>query len=113
MKSKVAVVFAFALATLWTTACDRNPETPKIDSPAADAAPAGDRSVALPQNSVPPSDASIPPPVGAAGTQGSGDANSPTQANPAELQKSQEQAQMPMSGQVNNHSVPETGGQPK
>lgn len=113
MKSKVVVAFACALSMVLTAACNRTPETPKVESTAGGTStPTGDRSVALPQSSVPPSDASIPPPASAS-TQGSGDANSATQANPAELQKSQEQANMPMSGQVNNHSVPETGGPPK
>lgn len=105
-----------AAALVLLAACNKAPE-PKTSTadptpgstPAVSAPPGG--SVALPASRVPPSDAAIPPsaPSGA----GSGDANSPTQANPSALQKPQEQSGMPNSGQVNNHSVPETTGTAK
>lgn len=109
MKSNGTVVLAILLSAVMTAACNKTPETPKIEAPAAVVPATSDKSVAAPPSATPPSDASIP--AATASTQGSGNANSATQANPAELQKSQEQAAMPMSGQVNNHSVPETGGQ--
>ena len=108
------------LALVMLSACQKAPE-PKTSgadptsgsSPATSPASPGG-SVALPAEKTPPSDAAIPPapPVPpTAQTKGeSGDANSPTQANPSALQKQQEQGAMPQSGQVNNHSVPETTG---
>ncbi|KRB94048.1 hypothetical protein ASE07_00430 [Noviherbaspirillum sp. Root189] len=66
------------------------------------------KSVALPPNQMPASDAAIPPKV--ANAPNSGDANTPTQANPAALSKGQEQNSLPHSGQVNNHSTPDTTG---
>lgn len=113
MKSQVALTLAVALSSILTLACDRTPETPKVDTSTTGSAPASGDSVALPQSAMPRSDAAIPPPAGASGQQSSGDADSATQANPTQLQKSQEQAAMPMSGQANNHSVPEAGGQQK
>lgn len=112
MKDFKLLLVATAIALL--AGCNKAPE-PKTStadptggsSPANSSAPPGG-SVAAPENKPPPSSA-VPPPA-AASNASSGDANSPTQANPAELQKSQEQASMPQSGQVNNHSVPETTG---
>lgn len=104
---------AFALLA----GCQKAPE-PKTagtdpvsgSSPANSPVPPGG-SVALPAEKMPPSDASL---SSAAENKGnSGDANSPTQANPATLKKQQEQGAMPQSGQVNNHSVPETVGTTK
>lgn len=112
MKSQIKVAWAFALSALLISACNRTPETPKVETSTTSSPASSGQSVALPQSTVPPSDAAIPPAPGAT-AHGSGDANSTTQANPAQLQKNQEQASMPMSGQVNNHSVPETGGQQK
>lgn len=79
-------------------------------SPASSPTPPGG-SVALPAEKMPPSAAAQPPASQSTGS--SGDANSPTQANPSTLQKQQEQAAMPQSGQANNHSVPETVGTTK
>ncbi|OWW21346.1 hypothetical protein [Noviherbaspirillum denitrificans] len=110
-----ALVAGLALALL--SACQKTPE-PKTSaadptpgsSPAVSPAPPGG-SVALPADKMPPSDAAVPPVTASADTKGnSGDANTPTQANPSALQKQQEQGTMPHSGQVNNHSVPETTG---
>jgi hypothetical protein len=69
------------------------------------------KSVALPSGQTPPSDAAMPPKV--ANAPNSGDANTPTQANPAALSKGQEQNSLPHSGQVNNHSTPDTTGEKK
>lgn len=116
MRVNTTVLLA-GLALAMLSACQKAPE-PKTSgadptsgsSPAVSPAPPGG-SVALPAEKTPPSDAAIPPASASAETKGnSGDANSPTQANPAPLEKQQEQASMPHSGQVNNHSVPETTG---
>lgn len=113
MKSTLPVMLAgLALAVL--SGCQKAPE-PKISgadptsgsSPASSPTPPGG-SVALPAEKLPPSAAAQPPASQSTGN--SGDANGPTQANPSSLQKEQEQAAMPQSGQVNNHSVPETVG---
>jgi hypothetical protein len=122
MRANTTVLLA-GLALALLSACNKAPE-PKTtsgdptpgSSPAATSAPPGG-SVALPADQAPRSDAAVPPVSASAESRGnSGDANSPTQANPAALQKQQEQGTMPHSGQVNNHSVPDTTGttsQPK
>lgn len=122
MRVNTTVLLA-GLALALLSACQKTPE-PKTSgadptsgsSPATSPAPPGG-SVALPAEKTPPSDAAIPPippvPPTAENKGGSGDANSPTQANPSALQKQQEQGTMPHSGQVNNHSVPETTGTAK
>lgn len=116
MRVNTTVLLA-GLALAMLSACQKVPE-PKTSgadptsgsSPASSPAPPGG-SVALPAENKPPSDAAIPPVPPTAENKGnSGDANSPTQANPAALQKQQEQSAMPQSGQVNNHSVPDTTG---
>jgi hypothetical protein len=43
----------------------------------------------------------------------SGDTGKPTQVNPSALSKEGEKTDMPQSGQVNNHSVPDTTSQSK
>jgi hypothetical protein len=68
--------------------------------------------VAAPPSAVPPSDAAIKPDVSGS-TGNSGNAQSPTQANPGALTKQEEKTAMPQSGQVNNHSVPDTTGEKK
>lgn len=113
MNLKSTTILA-GLAFALLAGCQKNPE-PKTgegdptpgSTPAVSAAPPGG-SVALPADQLPAQDATIPP--AAATTGNSGDAATPTQANPTELQKQQEQAGMPHSGQVNNHSVAETVG---
>ncbi|SMP46063.1 hypothetical protein SAMN06295970_101608 [Noviherbaspirillum suwonense] len=73
-------------------------------------------SVAAPPSEMPKQDAAIPPqsPTVAATVP---DSASPSQANPKTLDKEQESTAMPMPGQVNNHSTPESidkpGAQPK
>jgi hypothetical protein len=104
---------AFALIA----GCQKTPEPKTSDAGGApsitpSASSSASQSVALPPNQVPPSDAAIAPQ--AAATPGtSGSANTPTQANPAPLTKEQEKTTLPHSGQVNNHSVPETTGEKK
>jgi len=115
MKVKTTLVLT-GLVLAMLSACQKAPE-PKTtgadptsgSSPAVSPAPPGG-SVALPAEKTPPSDASVPPSASAGSKGNSGDANTPTQANPAPLEKPQEQGTMPHSGQVNNHSVPETTG---
>lgn len=116
MKLNTPLLFAgFAFVLL--AGCQKAPEpkTSSVDplsgaSPANSPAPPGG-SVALPAEKRPPSDATIPPAAQSSGS--SGDANTPTQANPSTLQKQQEQGSMPHSGQPNSHSVPETTGTTK
>lgn len=110
MVQRTLICAGLALALL--AACQKTPE-PKTgsgdvtpgSSPAVSAAPPGG-SVAAPGSGT-----GAPGTTPQAGsTANSGDANTPTQANPASLAKQQEQASMPHSGQVNNHSVPDTTG---
>ncbi|MEC4718955.1 hypothetical protein RY831_07340 [Noviherbaspirillum sp. CPCC 100848] len=104
---------AFALLA----GCQKTPEpkTSDVTSGAPSITPSSSsasQSVALPANQMPPSDAAIAPQAAAApGTSGS--ANTPTQANPVTLTEQQEKTTLPHSGQVNNHSVPETTGEKK
>lgn len=71
-------------------------------------------SVAAPANSMPAPDAQMPgAPPDAATSSGSGDASGPTQASPQELSNKQESSSMPLPGQANDHSTPETTGEKK
>lgn len=88
-----------------TAATSTAADTSKNTSANTGAAENTGKSVALPPNQTPPSDAAIPPKV--ANAPSSGNANSPSQANPAALSKGQEQNSLPLSGQVNNHSTPD------
>lgn len=114
MKSNTAVLLA-GLAFAVLAGCQKNPEsgTPGAmandptpgSSPAVSAAPPGG-SVATPPATTPAPDSSMAPSTASSGSSGSAD--TPSQANPTDLKKEQEQATMPHSGQVNNHSVPDT-----
>jgi hypothetical protein len=68
-------------------------------------------SVALPPSALPQQDAAMAPqsPSAAATIP---DSASPSQANPQRLDKQQESTAMPMPGQVNNHSTPESIDKP-
>lgn len=88
-----------------STAADTATNTSANTSANTGAAENTGKSVALPPNQMPPSDAAQPPKV--ANAPNSGDANTPSQANPSALSKAQEQNSLPHSGQVNNHSTPE------
>jgi hypothetical protein len=106
MKTRNNTLLVLALA-LAATACNKPPE-PKT----ANASAASD-SVALPQSKMPPSDAAIAPNsssggTGDSGAAGTGNAGGSSQQRPTELGKSEEQSKLPLSGQVNNHSVPDT-----
>lgn len=71
-------------------------------------------SVAAPANTLPAPDAKIPaaPAVDSAASSG-GNASGPTQASPKELTPKEESSSMPLSGQANNHSTPDTTGEKK
>jgi len=102
MKADRRALMACTVLLVLLAACQKNPE-PKVEAPAA--------SVALPPKQMPPSDTSIP--AASATAPSSGDAATPTQANPAGLTKEQEQTSMPHTGQTNTHSAPETRGEKK
>ncbi len=95
----VALALAFSLA-----ACDKAGTPPKPTTSSTGGTDSG--SVALAPGAVPPSDATMKPAAPAA--TGSGNAATPTQANPAELTREQEKTSLPHTGQVNNHSTPDT-----
>ena len=106
-----------ALTTL--TACGRKDAvaTPTaVSQPGATTVESKGASVAVPPSELPKQDAAMAPqsPTVAATIP---DSASPSQANPKTLDKEQESTAMPMPGQVNNHSTPESiekpGGQPK
>jgi hypothetical protein len=106
-----------ALATL--PACGRNDATATptaVSQPGAATVESKGASVAVPPSELPKQDATITPqsPTVAATVP---DSASPSQASPKSLDKQQESTAMPMPGQVNNHSTPESiekpGGQPK
>lgn len=99
------------IGTLYLAGCQKASEPPApVTSTSESAAPA-QSSVAAPPSAVPPSDAAMKPPAQEAPS--SGDAGAPSQIDPSTLTKAEEQKTMPQSGQVNNHSVPDTTGQKK
>jgi hypothetical protein len=105
------------LATL--PACGRKEaaSTPTaVSQPGAATVESKGTSVALPASELPKQDAEIAPQSATAATT-TPDSASPSQASPKTLDKQQESTAMPMPGQVNNHSTPESiekpGGQPK
>ena len=86
----------------------------KAEAPApAQSGTTGSGSVAAPANTMPAPDAQMPatPPVDAASS--GSNANGPNQASPQELSNKQESSSMPLPGQVNDHSTPETSGTKK
>lgn len=111
--SRMSIVLSAAV--LFMAGCQKASEPPTpVTSSAAGSTPStsSSTSVAAPSSALPPSDAAIKP-AAPGSTGNSGDAQSPTQANPAALTKQEEKTAMPQSGQVNNHSVPETTGEKK
>ena len=102
-----------AVAAIALAGCQKasDPPQPTTSSATTSSSPAS-ASVAKPPSALPPSDAAIKP-ADAAPAPSSGDAQTPTQANPSALSQSQERTTMPHSGQVNNHSVPDTTGEKK
>jgi hypothetical protein len=89
-------------------ACNRAGDTPKPITGPTSASPAEEKSVALPPSKLPASDAATPPSSPVASTTSNDEKQS--QAVPKDLSKQQESTSMPMAGQVNNHSVPDTTG---
>ena len=117
-----ALAFAGCLLLTALAGCNRN-DAPKptaaptaVTQPGAATVESKAESVALPPSAIPQQDAAMPPqsPTAAATIP---DSASPSQANPKTLDKQQESTAMPLPGQVNNHSTPESiekpGGQPK
>ncbi|WP_147375817.1 hypothetical protein [Noviherbaspirillum cavernae] len=110
MKSKSGLYLASLLCALMLGACQKASDPPKpaaADSGSAAAPP----SVAAPPSAMPPSDAQIKPE--ASGAPKSGDSNNPTQASPSTLSQEQEKTAMPLPGQPNSHSVPDSTGEKK
>ncbi|MDB5855993.1 MAG: hypothetical protein JWR22_4034 [Herminiimonas sp.] len=101
--SGIAICLCMALG-----ACNRTGDNPKPIAGATSASPGEGKSVALPPANLPASDAAIPPSAPVASTTSNDEKQS--QAVPKELSKQQESTSMPMAGQVNNHSVPDTKG---
>ena len=100
-------------------ACGREDAVPTpaaVSQPSAATVESKGASVAVPPSELPKQDAAMAPqtPTAAATVP---DSASPSQANPKTLDQQQESTAMPMPGQVNNHSTPESiekpGGQPK
>jgi len=89
-------VLACALIAAAVTGCK------KADAPPA---PQTSGSVALPESSKPPSDATMAPAAPSTAPLDNGNANAPAQNNPKALNKDEESTAMPLSGQVNNHST--------
>lgn len=109
-----ACLMAMAMAT---AGCDRS-DVPKpttastaVSQPGAATVESKGSSVALPPSALPQQDAAMAPqsPSAAATIP---DSASPSQANPQTLNKQQESTAMPMPGQVNNHSTPESIDKP-
>ena len=103
------VLTAWVALALAVAGCEKTSHTDR-PKPVSENAAAGSasQSVAAPPSALPPSDATIKP---SDSTSSSGNAATPTQSNPAGLGKTEEKATMPHSGQVNNHSTPESGSQ--
>ena len=105
------------LMAIILTGCNRS-EAPKstaaataVSQPGAATVESKGNSVALPPSALPQQDAAMAPqsPSAAATIP---DSASPSQANPQTLDKQQESTAMPMPGQVNNHSTPESIDKP-
>lgn len=84
----------------------------KAETPPAPTLGETSGSVAVPENRVPSPDAQMPPAASGAAT-GSGDSSGPSQADPTELSKEKETSAMPLPGQANSHSTPDTTGEKK
>lgn len=115
MKNNLAL--AACLMAMALAGCNRS-DTPKPTTAAAAASQPGaatveskGSSVALPPSALPQQDAAMAPqsPTPAATVP---DSASPSQASPKSLDKQQEATAMPMPGQVNNHSTPESIAKP-
>jgi hypothetical protein len=105
MTNHIGAIAVSAALSLLLIGCQKSDVPKPVTSDAGPAsAPAG-KSVALPPNQMPPSDASIPPASPTASATGtSGDAQPRSQGTPSTLSKHEESAAMPQTGQVNNYS---------
>jgi hypothetical protein len=109
----VVTLVASIAMSLALIGCQKQSDAPKpVTSDSGAASTSASQSVAAPPSALPPSDAAIKPATGQGGAD-NGNANYHTQATPKELDKKQESASMPLSGQVNNHSTPATTGENK
>lgn len=112
MKTTFALIACLTAIALG--GCNRS-DTPKpataVTQPGAATVESKGTSVALPPSALPQQDAAMAPqsPAPAATIP---DSASPSQANPKSLDKQQEATAMPMPGQVNNHSTPESIDKP-
>ena len=113
MTKTLALTACLMTVTMALTGCNRS-DAPKPTTEAAAVSPPGaatveskGSSVALPPSALPQQDAAMTPqsPAPAATVP---DSASPSQASPHTLDKQQESTAMPLPGQVNNHSTPET-----
>ncbi|HEX8885540.1 MAG TPA: hypothetical protein VF797_13705 [Noviherbaspirillum sp.] len=116
--TKTLALTACLMATAMALAgCNRN-DAPKptaaataVSQPGAATVESKGSSVALPPSSLPQQDAAMAPQAPSAAATVP-DSASPSQANPQTLSKQQESTAMPMPGQVNNHSTPESIDKP-
>ncbi|HEV2611468.1 MAG TPA: hypothetical protein VGU61_14455 [Noviherbaspirillum sp.] len=108
--SRMSIVLSAAV--LFMAGCQKASEPPTPVTSSAAGSTSSSTSVAAPPSAMPSSDATMKP-AAPGSTGSSGDAQSPTQANPSTLSKQEEKTAMPQSGQVNNHSVPDTTGEKK
>jgi hypothetical protein len=114
-----AVVASMALIAL-LAGCQKQIDAPKPTTSVGTSAPTApaaavtttNESVAAPASAMPAPDTAIAPQAPAAQSKTT-DADGPTQATPKELSKTEESANMPLAGQVNNHSTPATTNETK
>ncbi|NEX63212.1 hypothetical protein [Noviherbaspirillum galbum] len=111
--NRTILIMPMLAGALLAAGCQKTPEPKTSDAakPSVNAdvplAKTSDQSVALPKDKLPPSDASMSPKAGAGATS-SGDSGTPSQVRPEQLSKEQEQSSMPLNGQTNNYSPPNT-----
>ncbi|HTH45133.1 MAG TPA: hypothetical protein VL528_08625 [Oxalicibacterium sp.] len=100
-------VLACALVAAAVTGC-KKADTPPAPQTSTSTSTSG--SVALPESSRPPSDASMSTAAPSNTPLDNGNANAPAQNSPKALTKEEESTAMPLSGQVNNHSTAKPEG---
>jgi hypothetical protein len=97
--------------------CQKTTDAPKPTTSMGTSAPTApvtttNESVAAPASAMPTPDAAIAAQNPAPQAKNA-DADGPTQATPKDLSKAEESANMPLAGQVNNHSTPATVNEQK
>ncbi|MDB5728766.1 MAG: hypothetical protein JWQ00_1971 [Noviherbaspirillum sp.] len=100
--------------------CQKQTDAPKPTTSVGTSAPTApaaavtttNQSVAAPASAMPAPDTAIAPQAPAAQAKTT-DADGPTQATPKDLSKREESTNMPLAGQVNNHSTPATVNEQK